>query len=122
MHPNPNSRALVISSLSLYLSLSHTHTLSLSLSHQCELAPGDVLFIPALWFHNVHAVDFCASANFFWHAEPEALYDADDVFGNKDLVGAQRALGAAHACRAALRCDAQLIRMGEGCHHGHGSE
>lgn len=52
----------------------------------------------------MHAVDFCASANFFWHAEPEALYDADDVFGNKDLVGAQRALNAAHACRAALRC------------------
>ncbi|KRX54827.1 tRNA wybutosine-synthesizing protein 5 [Trichinella sp. T9] len=30
------------------------------------LYPGDVLYIPALWFHNTTAVDFSISVNIFW--------------------------------------------------------
>ena len=28
--------------------------------------PGDALFIPALWFHNVRALQFACSINIFW--------------------------------------------------------
>jgi tRNA wybutosine-synthesizing protein 5 len=69
---------------------------------ECILQPGDVLFIPALWWHNVETISFCTSVNFFWHAEPEHWYDQTDVYGSKDLRLAQHAMAAAHACKTAL--------------------
>ncbi|AQR61480.1 cupin [Brevundimonas sp. LM2] len=36
-----------------------------------ELEPGDVLFYPALWWHNVEALDpFNAMVNYWWNAVP----------------------------------------------------
>lgn len=36
-----------------------------------ELEPGDVLFYPALWWHNVEALDdFNAMINYWWNAAP----------------------------------------------------
>ena len=32
---------------------------------------GDVLFIPALWFHNVLAKDFSVAVNVFWRNLPQ---------------------------------------------------
>ena len=59
--------------------------------HQCFLEPGDVLFIPALWFHNVVSLDFSVAINTFWrHLDPK-LYDSRDTYGNKDPLPAQRA-------------------------------
>ena len=62
-------------------------------SHACEalLQPGDVLFIPALWFHNVQALEFSVAVNTFWRHLDDAVYDRKDVYGNKDLLPAQRA-------------------------------
>ena len=60
--------------------------------HEGFLAPGDVLFIPSLWFHNVRSLEFGVAVNVFWrHLEPR-YYDNRDTYGNKDLVPATRAL------------------------------
>lgn len=59
--------------------------------YECVLEPGDILFIPALWFHNVTALDFSISVNVFWKHLDDKCYDTKDVYGNKDPVPAQRA-------------------------------
>jgi tRNA wybutosine-synthesizing protein 5 len=56
------------------------------------LEPGDVLYIPALWFHNVTTLDFGVAVNVFWrHLEAE-FYDSKDTYGNKDPPQVQRSL------------------------------
>ena len=70
--------------------------------YECYLHPGDVLFIPALWFHNVLSIDFCVAVNMFWrHLEPQ-FYDSKDVYGNKDPLHAQRASQIMEKALAAL--------------------
>jgi len=59
--------------------------------HECILHPGDVLFIPALWFHNVINVEAGVAVNVFWRHLSQDQYDTTDVYGNKDLVAATRA-------------------------------
>ena len=34
--------------------------------HVANLEPGDILYIPALWFHNMTALDFGMAVNVFW--------------------------------------------------------
>ena len=93
---------------------------------ECELGPGDVLFIPALWFHNVTSIGFSVAVNVFWRSHqqhrrgrgrPDAadnrkrggvvadhnLYSAKDLYGNKDPPAATRALEVAAAAAADLR-------------------
>lgn len=55
------------------------------------LEPGDVLFIPALWFHNMTYLDFGVAVNVFWRHLDAKLYDNKDPYGNKDPLPAQRA-------------------------------
>lgn len=57
-----------------------------------ELEPGDVLFIPAFWFHNMKARDFGIAVNVFWKELPEKFYDPKDYYGNKDLLPGAQAL------------------------------
>lgn len=57
---------------------------------ECLLQPGDVLYIPALWFHNTLALDFGVAVNVFWRHLPRALYDKKDTYGNKDVLPAAR--------------------------------
>ena len=57
----------------------------------CTLEPGDVLFIPAMWFHNVTALEFGVAVNVFWKHLDNSFYDAKDTYGNKDLLPASRA-------------------------------
>ena len=59
--------------------------------HECFLEAGDVLFIPALWFHNVVSLDFSVAVNVFWRHLDAKLYDSKDTYGNKDPIPAQRA-------------------------------
>ena len=59
--------------------------------HECLLESGDILFIPALWFHNVVSLDFSAAVNVFWKNLDAPLYDTRDTYGNKDPLPAQRA-------------------------------
>ncbi|XP_060909926.1 tRNA wybutosine-synthesizing protein 5 isoform X1 [Labrus mixtus] len=62
--------------------------------YECVLEPGDVLFIPALWFHNTLALHFGVGVNMFWRHLPADSYDKKDPYGNKDPVAAARALQA----------------------------
>ncbi|XP_034042775.1 tRNA wybutosine-synthesizing protein 5 [Thalassophryne amazonica] len=62
--------------------------------YECVLEPGDLLFIPALWFHNTHALQFGVGVNVFWRHLPSESYDKKDPYGNKDPLPATRALQA----------------------------
>ena len=60
--------------------------------YKCILEPGDILFIPALWFHNVVAIEFGIAVNVFWKNLDEKFYDKKDPYGNKDLQPASRSM------------------------------
>ncbi|XP_076854508.1 tRNA wybutosine-synthesizing protein 5 [Brachyhypopomus gauderio] len=60
--------------------------------YECVLEPGDLLFIPALWFHNTLALQFGVGVNVFWRHLPPTSYDQKDPYGNKDPLVATRAL------------------------------
>jgi len=55
------------------------------------LNPGEFIFIPALWFHNVLTLTPCISVNVFWRHLDEEYYQKKDLYGNKDLVIAEKA-------------------------------
>ncbi|TKC45114.1 hypothetical protein EI555_005559, partial [Monodon monoceros] len=59
--------------------------------YECSLKAGDVLFIPALWFHNVISEEFGVGVNVFWKHLPSECYDKTDTYGNKDPTAASRA-------------------------------
>jgi hypothetical protein len=57
---------------------------------ECELGPGDVLFLPALWFHNVTSKDFSVAINVFWrshldHLDKGVAVAHQDMYDAKDL-------------------------------------
>jgi len=60
--------------------------------HLGRLYSGDMLFIPALWFHNMKALDAGIAINVFWKNLPEEVYDKKDPYGNKDLLPAAKAM------------------------------
>ncbi|XP_071509885.1 tRNA wybutosine-synthesizing protein 5-like [Diadema antillarum] len=60
--------------------------------YHCRLQPGDILFIPALWFHNVVSLDFSVAVNVFWRHLDASCYDNKDTYGNKDPLAASKAL------------------------------
>ncbi|WAR09939.1 TYW5-like protein [Mya arenaria] len=66
------------------------------------LEPGDVLFIPALWFHNVISLDFGVAVNVFWKHLDDQMYDNKDTYGNKDPLPAGRAFQIADRAIKAL--------------------
>ncbi|XP_071475051.1 tRNA wybutosine-synthesizing protein 5 isoform X2 [Marmota flaviventris] len=59
--------------------------------YECTLEAGDILFIPALWFHNVISEEFGVGVNVFWKHLPSECYDKTDTYGNKDPKAASRA-------------------------------
>jgi len=58
---------------------------------QLVLRPGDMLYIPALWHHNVRALTPCLSVNIFWRHLDAGLYRGKDLYGNKDPAPAAEA-------------------------------
>ncbi|CAG7827609.1 unnamed protein product [Allacma fusca] len=62
---------------------------ALATRYETFLDEGDIVFIPALWFHNITALDFSISVNVFWKNLPLDLYDKKDTYGNKDFIPAQ---------------------------------
>ncbi|CAF0715070.1 unnamed protein product [Brachionus calyciflorus] len=59
--------------------------------YECELNPGDGIFIPSLWLHNVITLDFSIGVNVFWKHLDDEFYEKKDIYGNKDLLNAQKA-------------------------------
>ncbi|GIY25279.1 tRNA wybutosine-synthesizing protein 5 [Caerostris extrusa] len=70
--------------------------------HECHLLSGDVLYIPAFWFHNMTYLDFGIAVNVFWKELDPALYDKKDPYGNKDLLPAQQAIASVDKALASL--------------------
>ena len=63
-----------------------------TVQYHCDLFPGEILYIPSLWFHNVLTYDFSIAVNVFWKHLESMYYDSKDVYGNKDPPQAQRAM------------------------------
>lgn len=61
-------------------------------SWEATLEAGEVLYIPALWFHNVTALEFGVAVNVFWRHLGAEFYDSKDTYGNRDPPQVQRAL------------------------------
>ena len=58
---------------------------------QGTLKEGDVLFIPAMWWHNTRTLTPCYGLNVFFRHMAEECYQSKDLYGNKDPVSAQQA-------------------------------
>jgi tRNA wybutosine-synthesizing protein 4 len=67
------------------------------------LEEGEVLFIPAMWFHNVRTLTPCYGLNVFFHHLPQSQYQTNDLYGNRDPVAAHRAEKSMHAAVEQLR-------------------
>lgn len=65
---------------------------ALTKQYEGILQPGDTLFIPSMWFHNMKALDFGIAINMFWKNFDLKLYDKKDPYGNKDLLPAAKSL------------------------------
>lgn len=74
-------------------------------AHRVELFlhPGDVLFIPALWYHCVQSQGFSVSVNVFWRNLAVGAYVPKDLYGNRDLVGSEAATKAVDEAIRALQ-------------------
>ena len=64
----------------------------LAQQYKADLQPGDILFIPALWFHNMLAKDFGVAVNVFWRELEDKLYDQKNTYSNKDHLPAAKAM------------------------------
>lgn len=70
--------------------------------HKCLLGPKDLIFIPALWWHNIRTVSesdsdesYSIGFNIFWRdklLESKSLYAQSDIYGNKNLKPYESAL------------------------------
>uniref|UniRef100_A0A6B2LB82 JmjC domain-containing protein n=1 Tax=Arcella intermedia TaxID=1963864 RepID=A0A6B2LB82_9EUKA len=56
------------------------------------LKPGDVLFLPSLWFHNTITQTPSISINIFWKHLPDDQYWLKDLYGNRDPIIAEKCL------------------------------
>eukprot|EP01127_Copromyxa_protea_P022393 TRINITY_DN8005_c0_g1_i1.p1 TRINITY_DN8005_c0_g1~~TRINITY_DN8005_c0_g1_i1.p1 ORF type:complete len:1059 (+),score=205.67 TRINITY_DN8005_c0_g1_i1:15-3191(+) len=56
------------------------------------LQPGDILFLPSLWFHNTWTEDASISVNVFFKHLSDGMYEPKDLYGNKDLLVAEQAM------------------------------
>jgi tRNA wybutosine-synthesizing protein 4 len=59
------------------------------------LEEGDVLFIPAMWWHNVRTLSVCYGLNVFFRHLSSERYQSNDLYGNKDpllAVAAEKAV------------------------------
>lgn len=73
---------------------------------ELELCPGQALFIPALWAHNVLALPEQGpgvAVNVFWKHLADVHYGAKDLYGNRDPLLAEEAMALALRARDVLR-------------------
>ena len=51
---------------------------------ECELAQGEALYIPALWFHNVTSIGFSVAVNVFWRGGAKPEPPSEDATAGSD--------------------------------------
>lgn len=78
--------------------------------YTCQIVPGDVLFIPALWLHNVATETYSISVNVFWRELEAVFYDKNDIYGNKDLMPAAKSMDIAKRIAKELKTMPQTYR------------
>lgn len=72
-----------------------------AVSMECVVAPGDLLFLPAFWWHHVRSLDVAISVSFWWpprlpqYLAPAALRMIPAFYGRDRLAGIGRLLQAA---------------------------
>lgn len=96
-HPNDIDHLYIRGDKSLVLDVEHPDLekfpkFQRATKYEAVLNSGDVLFIPALWFHNMTALDFGIAVNVFWRHLDASLYDRNDPYGNKDPIPGGKAL------------------------------
>lgn len=73
--------------------------------YKCQLDPGDVIYIPSLWWHNIRTCSesgcgdttpaYSIGFNIFWRdrqISDKSIYAENDVYGNKNLTPFDAAL------------------------------
>lgn len=70
----------------------------------------DVLYIPAMWFHNVVTLSPSVSVNIFYRHLAAQQYDPKDLYGNKDLLVAQKACASADSLLEQLQAVPEAYR------------
>nr|WP_295869894.1 cupin-like domain-containing protein [uncultured Chitinophaga sp.] len=53
--------------------------------YHCIVEPGDIIYIPTGWWHNVLSLDMSISVNFWWHRFDIPIGKGVDMFGVSEL-------------------------------------
>ncbi|KAH7146584.1 S-adenosyl-L-methionine-dependent methyltransferase [Dactylonectria macrodidyma] len=78
------------SSLDVFSAL-EKHQLAGSHPHEAVLGPGDVLFLPPMWFHTATpTTDMSVAVNFFFRDLHTGYSSGRDVYGNRDLAAYEK--------------------------------
>ena len=88
---------------------------ALATAVECELEPGEALFIPRHWWHHVTSLDpYNAMVNYWWGAYAPGLENPHDCFlaallALKDLPPAERAYWQAMFNAFVFQCDGDAV-------------
>ncbi|KAF4982543.1 hypothetical protein FZEAL_1853 [Fusarium zealandicum] len=78
------------SSLDVFSGL-EKHQLGMTHPHEAVLNPGDVLFLPAMWFHTATpTADLSVAVNVFFRDLESGYSTGRDVYGNRDLAAYEK--------------------------------
>ncbi|RSL54860.1 tRNA wybutosine-synthesizing protein 4 [Fusarium sp. AF-6] len=78
------------SSLDVFSALDQ-HQLALTHPYEAVLNPGDVLFLPAMWFHTATpTADLSVAVNVFFRDLESGYSTGRDVYGNRDLAAYEK--------------------------------
>ncbi|EEU42559.1 uncharacterized protein NECHADRAFT_47919 [Fusarium vanettenii 77-13-4] len=78
------------SSLDVFSALDQ-HQLALTHPYEAMLNPGDVLFLPAMWFHTATpTADLSVAVNVFFRDLESGYSTGRDVYGNRDLAAYEK--------------------------------